>query len=84
MVKKNADYSALTKKTETNPKAPKFKVSESVRITKYKNNFSKDYTEISIIDSVLKTNLWTCKIKDLNGGKTIVRFYGKELLLSRL
>ena len=84
MVKKNADYSALTKKTETNPKAPKFKVSESVRITKYKNNFSKDYTEISIIDSVLKTNLWTCKIKDLNGGKTIVRFYEKELLLSRL
>ena len=84
MVKKNADYSALTKKTETNPKAPKFKVSESVRITKYKNNFSKDYAEISIIDSVLKTNLWTCKIKDLNGGKTIVRFYEKELLLSRL
>ena len=84
MVKKNADYSALTKKTETNPKAPKFKVSESVRITKYKNNFSKDYTEISIIDSVWKTNLWTCKIKDLNGEKPIARFYEKELLLSRL
>ena len=89
MVKKNADYSALTKKTETNPKAPKFKVSESLRITKYKNNFSKGYTEkcsgeILIIDSVLQTNLWTCKIKDLNGEKTIVRFYEKELLLSRL
>ena len=89
MVKNNADYSALTKKTETNPKAPKFKVSESLRITKYKNNFSKGYTEkcsgeIFIIDSVLQTNLWTCKIKDLNGEKTIVRFYEKELLLSRL
>ena len=89
MVKKNADYSALIKKTETNPKAPKFKVSESLRITKYKNNFSKGYTEkcsgeIFIIDSVLQTNLWTCKIKDLNGEKTIVRFYEKELLLSRL
>ena len=89
MVKKNADYSALTKKTETNPKAPKFKVSESLRITKYKNNFSKGFTEkcsgeIFIIDSVLQTNLWTCKIKDLNGEKTIVRFYEKELLLSRL
>ena len=89
MVKKNADYSTLTKKTETNPKAPKFKVSESLRITKYKNNFSKGYTEkcsgeIFIIDSVLQTNLWTCKIKDLNGEKTIVRFYEKELLLSRL
>ena len=89
LVKKNADYSALTKKTETNPKAPKLKVSESVKITKYKNNFSKGYTEkcsgeIFIIDSVLKTNLWTCKIKDLNGEKTIARFYEKELLLSRL
>ena len=41
----NADYSAFTEKIETNPKAPKFKVNGIVRITKYKNNFSKDYTE---------------------------------------
>ena len=41
----NADYSALTEKLETNPKAPKFKVNDRVRITKYKNNFSKGYTE---------------------------------------
>ena len=57
----NADYSALTEKTETNSKAPKFKVNDRVRITKYKNIFSKGYTEnwsreIFIIDSVLKTN----------------------------
>ena len=56
----NADYSALTEKIETNPKAPKFK--DRVRITKYKNIFSsKGYTqnwsrEMFIIDSVLKTN----------------------------
>ena len=35
----NADYSALTKKIETNPKASKFKVNYRVRITKYKNIF---------------------------------------------
>ena len=33
----NADYSALTEKLETNPKTPKFKVNDRVRITKYKN-----------------------------------------------
>ena len=29
----NADYSALTEKNETNPKAPKFKVIKRIRIT---------------------------------------------------
>ena len=38
----NAHYSALTEKIETNPKAPKFKVNDTVRITKYKNIFCKD------------------------------------------
>ena len=55
----NADYSALTEKIETNPKTLKFKVNDRVRITHYKNIFSKDYTEnwsreIFIIDSVWK------------------------------
>ena len=55
----DADYSALTEKTETNPKASKFKNGDRVRITKYKNIFSKVYTknwsnEIFAIDSVLK------------------------------
>ena len=50
-------YSALAEKIEINPKAPKFKANDRVRITKYKNIFSKDYTEnllreIFIIDSV--------------------------------
>ena len=62
----------MIEKIETNPKAPKFKVNDRVRITKYKNIFSKDYTEnwsraILFIDSVLKTNPYTYKIKDLNG-----------------
>ena len=64
----NADYSALTKKIKTNHKAPKFKVNDRVRITKYKNIFSKGYTEnlsreIFVIDSVLKTNSRTLELK---------------------
>ena len=50
---------------------------------------SKDYTEnfsreTFIIDSVLKTNPWTYKLKDLNGEKIIGSFYEKELLQSTL
>ena len=41
----NDDYSALTGKIETNPKVPKFRVNDRVRITRYKNIFSKGYTE---------------------------------------
>ena len=61
--------SALTKKIETNHKSPKFKVAERTRTTKYKNIFSKGYTENFskknfVIDSVLKTNPWLYKTKD--------------------
>ena len=64
----NADYSALTEKIETNPKTPKFKASDRVRITKYKNIFSKGYTEnwsrtIFIIDTILENNFCTYKRK---------------------
>ena len=41
----NAGYSVLTQNIETNSKAPKFKVNDTVRITKYKNIFSKGSTE---------------------------------------
>ena len=62
-------------------------MNDRVRTINYKNIFSKDYTEnwsreIFIIDSVLKTNAWTYKIKDLNGEKIIGTFYEKELLQS--
>ena len=60
----DTDYSALSEKVETNLKSPKLKFGDKVRITKYKNFSSKGYTEnwsreIFVIDSVLKTNLWT-------------------------
>ena len=78
----NTDYFALTEKSETNNKAPKFKVNDRVRITKYNNIFSKHYTknwsrETFIIDSVFTTNPWTYKIKDLNREKIIGSFYEK-------
>ena len=72
----NADYFGLTENIETYLKAPKFKVNDRVKITKYKNIFSKGYTEnwsreIFSVDSVLKTNPSTYKIKNLNGEKII-------------
>ena len=79
----NADNTVLTKKNQTDPKAPKFKVNDRVRITKYKNIFSKGYTEnwsreIVIISSVLKTNHWNYKVIDLNREKIIASFYEKK------
>ena len=70
-------------------KAPKFKVNNRVRITSSKTIFSKCYTKnwsrkIFIIESVLKTNFWTYKIKDLNGEKIAACFNEKYLLLNIL
>ena len=85
----NANYSGLTEKVKTNSKATKFEVNDRVGITKYKNIFSKGYTEnwsreIFIIDSVLKTKTWTYKLNDLNGKKVIGSFYKKQLTLNVL
>ena len=55
-----ANYSALTEEIETNHQTPKFKSGDKVIITKYKNIFSKCYTEkwlkeiIFVIHFVLK------------------------------
>ena len=85
----NADYSTLTEKIETSLKAPKFKVNDRVRITKYRSILRKVYTgngsrEIFLMDFVLKSSPWTYKIKDINGEKIKRSFYEKELLLSIL
>ena len=50
------------------------KIGDRVRILKFKNIFSKGYTkkwprEIFVIDSILKTNPWTYKSKDINKEK---------------
>ena len=69
-------------KFELSSKAPIFKISDRVRITYYKNFFSKSYTkkwskETFVTDSLLKTNPWTHKIKDLNGKEISGSFYEK-------
>ena len=79
----------MTENIESNPKAPKFKVDDWVRITKYKNSFSKGYTEnwsrkIFIIDFVLKTNPSMNKMNDLKVEKILGNFYEEALLLSKL
>ena len=58
----DADYFAFTEGIDTNPKAPKFKGVDRVKITKFKNIFSKGYTknwskEIFVNNSVLKSHL---------------------------
>ena len=71
-------------------KSPKFKVADRVRIAKYKIFLAKVTPRICtpklifVFDYVLKTNPWTHKIKDLNGGRVIRSFYEKELLMSIL
>ena len=69
---------------ETNDKDPKFKVGDRVRISKYKNIFSKGYTpnlseEVFVIKKVKNTVPWTYVIKDLNGEEITGTFYEKEL-----
>ena len=66
----NTDYSALTEKIESNPKAPNLKLmteSEllSTRAFLWKVTLKIDQ-EKYLLSIVLKTNYWTYKIKDLN------------------
>ena len=78
----HVNYSVLTKEIESSHKAPKFKFDDWERITKYKNFCSKGYTknwsrENVLINSVLKTNPSTYKIKDLKGETIIESLYEK-------
>ena len=81
----NINYSALTEKTEINLKVPRFKINDRMRITKYKNMFSKGYTEnwsreIFIIDSVFKTYPWTYKVRKFFWKRIVVEYFKNELL----
>ena len=71
-------------KKEVNYNNPKFKVSDHVRISKYKNIFAKGYMpnwseEIFIIKKIKNTVLWIYVINDLNGEEIIGAFYENEL-----
>ena len=69
---------------EFHDKDPKFKVSDHLRISNYKNIFAKRYTpnlseEDFVIKKIKNTVPWTYVISDLNGEKLIETFYEKEL-----
>ena len=74
---------------EHNEKRSRFKVGDTVRISKFKNIFAKGYTpnwsrEIFIIDKINDTIPYTYNIKDLNDEEIIGSFYDKELQKSIL
>ena len=69
---------------EVNDKDPKFKVGDHVRISKYKNSFTKGYTpnwyeEVFVIKKVKNTVLWTYVNNYLNFEEIIRKFYEKQL-----
>ena len=61
-------------KKEISNKDPKFKVGDHVRISKYKNIFTKGSEKIFIIKKIKNTVPWTYVINDLNGKKLLVLF----------
>ena len=76
------DKTYINFKKEVNDKDPKFKVTNRVRICKYKNIFAKGYTpnwseDVFVIKKVKNTVPWTYVINDLNGEEIIGTFYEK-------
>ena len=67
-----------------NDKDPKFKVDDNVRISTYKNIFTKGYVpnrseEVFMIKKVKNTVPWIYVISDLKGEEIVGTFYEKEL-----
>ena len=80
-VKDNTD---IDFKKKVNDKDPKFKVGNHVRISKYKNIFTKGYTpnwsgEVFVVSKIKNTVPWTYVVTNLNGGEIIGTIYEKEL-----
>ena len=68
---------------EINDKDPKSKFGDIVRISKYKNMFSKGYVrfwyeEVFVIKKVKNTVPWTYVICDLKGKIVVGTFYEKK------
>ena len=69
---------------DSNEKDLKFKVGDHVRISKYKNIFTKGCTanwseEVFVVSKIKNTVPWTYVISDLNGEPITGTFYEKEL-----
>lgn len=61
-----------------------FKAGDHVRMSKYKNNCTKGYTQVGLkkfflVKKVNNTVPWTKLINNLNGGEIFETFYGKAL-----
>ena len=74
---------------EDNEKDSRFKVSDRVRISKFKNIFAKGYTpnwskEIYIVDKINDTVPYTYNLKDFNDEKIIGSFYDRDLQKTKL
>ena len=91
-VKKNATKSSAIARTnkvyidENNKKGARYNVGDRVRISKFKNIFSKGYTpnwssEIFIVDKINDTVPYTYNLKDLNDEEIIGSFYDRELII---
>ena len=70
---------------ENNKEGTKSKVSDHVRISKFKNIFAKDYAsnwseEVFVIAKVKNTVPWTYVINDLSGEKLLERFSKKSCI----
>ena len=69
---------------EINDRDPKFKISDIIRISKYKIISAKGYNpnwsqEVFVIRKVKITVSWTYVINDLNGEEIVGTFYETEL-----
>ena len=78
------DSIELHSEKEVNNKDPKLKVSDYIRISKYRNIFAKGYMpnwseEVFVINKIKTTVPWAYIINDLNGEKIIGTFYEKKL-----
>ena len=78
------DNTYINPNKEIRNKDPKFKIVDSVRISKYKSIFAKGYTpswseEVFVIKKVKNTVPWTYVINDLNGEEITGTFCEKEL-----
>ena len=71
-------------KNDVNDVHPKFRVSDHVRSSKYRNSFTKGYMpncseEVFVVNEVKNTVPCTYVIVDLNGKEIVGTFYEKEL-----
>ena len=68
----------LTLVKKSNYKYPIFKVGDHVRISKYKNRYTPNWSEVSVITKVKNTVPWTFVINDLNMKKLFESFMKKN------